>query len=165
MARIRRVTSELEVYPGWGTDLKVLPLLRQCFTYGPGEDRATGYLYDGGDSGQEWPRPLSWAGPLMLGRLAKLPGVKFPVVAFQAYRDGSGCDWHADTPFGAQAILSLGVTRTFAIRSRDRVEEFRLAHGDLVFMPDGFQDEWEHRVPVEDTPGERCSLVFRTRGA
>jgi len=32
-------------------------------------------------------------------------------------------------------------------------------------MPSGFQAEWEHCVPAEDVPGERCSLVFRTRGA
>ncbi len=40
-------------------------------------------------------------------------------------------------------------------------ERLSLAHGDLLVMPAGFQDEWEHCVPVEDATGERCSIVFR----
>jgi alkylated DNA repair dioxygenase AlkB len=91
-------------------------------------------------------------------------GVAFTIAAFQAYRDGSGCGWHSDTPFGAQAILSLGMTRTFGYRRSDGSGEtmLRLHDGDLVFMPAGFQDEWQHCVPEEKVPGERCSLVFRT---
>ena len=40
--------------------------------------------------------------------------------------------------------------------------EKKLDHGDLAFMPSGFQDSWQHCVPEEDVPGERVSLVFRT---
>ena len=158
-------TSSLEVFPGWGADLRVWEQLHACFSYLPGENRATGYLYTAGE--QDWPQPMGYAGPLLLERLRRLPGTDFPVVAFQAYRDGSGCGWHADTPFAAQAILSLGATRTFAVRrgNAGAAEELKVADGDLVFMPAGFQDDWQHCVPEEPGAAERCSLVFRTRAA
>lgn len=157
--------SDLQVYRRWRDDPGLLAALRECFAYGPGDDRATGCLYAPAD-GQDWPAPLAETGPALLADLAALLGVRFTIVAFQAYRDGSGCGWHADTPFGAQAILSLGVTRTFGVRHAVGGSErrFQVAHGDLVVMPDGFQDGWEHCVLAEDVPGERCSLVFRTKG-
>lgn len=160
------MTADLEVFTGWAGVLLdgLLDDLRRCFRYAAGDDRATGYLFE--DGGQPWPPELRERGPALLAALAKRPGVGFPVVAFQAYRDGAGCGWHADTPFGAQAILSLGVTRTFAVRRPGRDPWLMpVRNGDLVFMPAGFQSEWEHCVPDEDVPGERCSLVFRTRGA
>jgi alkylated DNA repair dioxygenase AlkB len=156
--------ADLEVFGRWAGLLLpgLLTALRECFTYPPGDDRATGYLWD--DAGTPWPAPLAERGPALLAALAERPGVTFTVAAFQAYRDGSGCGWHADTPFGAQAILSLGVTRTFGVRRPGRDPWFMpVRAGDLVFMPDGFQAECEHCVPEEDVPGERCSIVFRTR--
>lgn len=150
---------ELGVHRAWHPDLELLDAVRAEFAYGQGDDRATGYLY--GD--QEWPVALSIAGPALLGRVAGLLGVRFTIVAFQAYRNGSGCDWHTDGPFDAQAILSLGVTRTFGIRRPGEDPAWiPVGHGDLVSMPSGFQAEWEHCVPVEDVAGERVSLVFRT---
>ena len=160
------MSADLEVFASWAGDLLdgLLDDLRRCFRYGPGEDRATGYLWE--DGGQPWPLELRERGPALLAALAVRPGVAFQVCAFQAYRDGAGTPWHADTPFAAQAILSLGVTRTFAVR-RPGEDPWLMPvrDGDLIFMPPGFQQEWEHCVPAEDVPGERCSLVFRTRGA
>lgn len=99
----------------------------------------------------------------MVDALAGLTGVRFTVAAFQAYRNGAGCGWHADSPFDVQAILSLGTTRTFAVRPLDGDPTFmQVAHGDLVVMPSGFQDHWEHSIPAEPVLGERLSLVFRT---
>lgn len=141
--------TSLAFFPGWNSDPDLLPEVRSLFEFGD-EDRATGYLPDG----------LDWG---LLDRLEHDLGVRFTVVAFQAYRNGSGCDWHADTPFDAQAVLSLGATRTFGVRPIGGEPQWlSVAHGDLVVMPSGFQDEWEHCVPVEDEPGERVSLVFRT---
>lgn len=101
-------------------------------------------------------------GPALLDGLERDTGIRFTACAFQAYLDGAGCGWHHDRDWGAQAIISLGVTRGFGMR-RDGAEEFlRLAHGDLLVMPPGFQQEREHCVPVEQVKGERCSLVFRT---
>ena len=160
------MAAGLEVHAAWAGDL--LPGLhddlRRCFRYAAGEDRATGYLFESGS--QPWPPELAVRGPALLAALASKPGEAFQICAFQAYRDGAGCGWHADTPFGAQAILSLGVTRTFGVRQPGRDPRLiQVADGDLVFMPAGFQQEWEHCVPDEDVPGERCSLVFRTRSA
>jgi alkylated DNA repair dioxygenase AlkB len=154
-------SSDLVVHRDWcdGTDL--LAAVRQVFTYGPRDDRATGYLF--GD-GQPWPGPLAVLGPALLDDLDALLGIRFTVVAFQAYMDGSGCDWHSDDAFDAQAVLSLGVTRTFGVRRKDGSDLSLLPvdHGDLVFMPPGFQATWQHCVPIEQVAGERCSLVLRT---
>jgi hypothetical protein len=56
------------------------------------------------------------------------------------------------------------VTRTFGLRRAGGggEETLRLEHGDLLVMPPGTQDEWEHHVPAEEAPGERCSIVFRS---
>lgn len=150
---------ELAVHRGWCTDPGLLGTVRGLFTYGPGDDRATGYLH----GEHPWPPPLEAFGAVLLDRLQQLLQVRFTIVAFQAYRNGSGCDWHTDGPFDAQAVLSLGVTRTFGIRRPGGEPVWHsLANGDLVSMPSGFQAEWQHCVPVEDVPGERVSLVFRT---
>ena len=155
--------SDIQVYRKWRSGPGLLDLLaavRASFAYGLGDDRATGYLH--GD-GQDWPAPLAECGPVLLADLKQLLDVAFTHVAFQAYLDGSGCDWHTDSPFDAQAILSLGVTRTFGLR-RPGLEPTRIPvnHGDLLYMPPGFQHDWQHCIPTEDITGERISLVFRT---
>lgn len=137
--------------------------VRQCFTYRPpGDRRSTGCLYAPADD-ITWPVPLATCGPALLAALETLTGTRFTICAFQAYRDGAGCGWHADTPFGAQAILSLGVTRRFGWRRDDGSgeKEALVSHGDLVVMPGGFQRGWQHRVPEDGTEGERVALVFR----
>jgi alkylated DNA repair dioxygenase AlkB len=154
--------SELEVYRGWGVESSLLlDALRRTFHYGPGEDRATGVLHG---EGRTWPQPLGILGPALLGRLHRLLDIHFEQVAFQAYRNGSGCDWHTDTPFDTQAILSLGASRTFGVRRPGKTPQWTVVkHGDLAVMPSGFQQRWEHCVPEEPAvPGERVSLVFRT---
>lgn len=152
---------ELGVHRGWRRDPELLDAVRAVFSYGPGDDRATGYLYAAGE--QQWPESFVALGPGLLNGLLDLLGVDFTIVAFQAYRDGAGCGWHTDGPFDAQAILSLGVKRTFGIRRPGEEPTWiQVTHGTLVSMPSGFQADWEHCVPVEDAPGERISLVFRT---
>jgi alkylated DNA repair dioxygenase AlkB len=153
-----------EVVPGWRAgDEWLLPALRQVLTWDG--DRATGWLYlQDRPPVTAWPVPFAALGPQLLGDLAAEVGEQFTAACFQAYRNGTGCGWHHDRDWAAQAILSLGVTRTFALR-RDGGEEhtFPLHHGDLLYMPPGFQDEWEHNVPTEKhVRGERCSLVFRS---
>jgi alkylated DNA repair dioxygenase AlkB len=151
--------SDLRVFRAWRDDPGLLPAMRTLFSYADGDDRATGYLF--GD-GQEWAPALAGHGPALLDDLERDVGVRFEVVAFQAYLNGSGCNWHSDNPSFAQAILSLGVTRTFGVRPIDGDPEWiKVGHGDLLVMPVGFQRMYEHSVPTEDVPGERVSLVFR----
>lgn len=151
--------AELQIHRRfWQPD--VLTGLRASFTYIPAtDDRATGHVYLDGN----WTPNLADPGPPLLVAVEELVGERLPIVAFQAYRNGAGCGWHTDSPFGAQAVLSLGVTRTFGVRPLGGEPQWhQVAHGDLVIMPAGFQDAWEHCVPTEPVPGERCSLVFRT---
>lgn len=159
------MTVSYRLLPGWrAADTRLLPALRTLFAYPeatPG--RATGWLYlPAGPPVTPWPPAFATLGPALLAGLERDTGAVFTAVCFQAYLDGAGCGWHHDRDWGAQAILSLGVTRTFGLRGGAGEEFLRLAHGDLLVMPPGFQAEWEHCVPEEDAPGERCSIVFRT---
>lgn len=145
------VSTAAAHYPGWWPDTAdILDLLRAEFTYDD-DGRSAGYL----------DRP--WLTPLY-DQLERHLDVRFTHTAFQAYRDGSACtDWHNDPPFDSQAILSLGATRTIALRAEGMEEWIDLDDGDLLYMPPGFQQEWEHRIPpAPEVTAERCSLVFRT---
>src|SRR6516225_5927084 len=92
---------------GWrAADTQLLPMLREVFAYTEREPgRATGWLLL-----QDRPPVTGWPGPF-----ADL-GPRFTAVAFQAYLDGTGCGWHHDRDWGAQAVLSLGVTRSLGLR-------------------------------------------------
>jgi alkylated DNA repair dioxygenase AlkB len=138
----------------------VLAAVRPVVVYGDGDDRTTGHVFIDGDL--DWAPDLQALGVSLLGDLEDTTGVRYPIVAFQGYRDGAGCDWHADTPFGAQAILSLGVTRYFEVDDGSKTTVYPVKHGDLFVMPAGTQETHRHRVPTDDTRGERVSLVFRT---
>ena len=153
-----------QLWRGWDEGTGLLAALRTLFTYSertPG--RATGWLYlPAGPPVTDWPPVFAMMGRDLLARLERDTGTVFTAVCFQAYLDGSGTGWHHDRAWAAQAILSLGVTRTFGLRGPTGDTYLDLHHGDLLFMPPGFQDEWEHCVPAEPAQGERCSLVFRS---
>lgn len=161
------MSTGFRLLAGWRAgDTRILPALRACYAYTEDwPDRATGYLYSARQAGalapMPWPEALAGLGPSLLAGLERDTGIEFTAACFQAYRDGTGCGWHHDRDWGAQAVLSLGVTRTFGLRNASGEKHLLLAHGDLLVMPAGFQEDWEHCVPVEDVPGERCSIVFR----
>ncbi|WP_199182929.1 alpha-ketoglutarate-dependent dioxygenase AlkB [Mycobacterium sp. 4858] len=101
-------------------------------------------------------------------------GEPFTTVGLCCYRDGSdSVAWHGDTIGRSSsedtmvAIVSLGATRTFAMRRRGGGPSLRLpqAHGDLLVMGGSCQRTWEHAVPKTTTPvGPRISIQFRPRG-
>jgi len=103
-------------------------------------------------------------------------GEPFTTVGLCYYRDGSdSVAWHGDTIGRSSAedtmvaIVSLGATRTFALRRRGsgpRGPSLRLpqAHGDLLVMGGTCQRTWEHAVPKTSAPaGPRVSIQFRPR--
>jgi alkylated DNA repair dioxygenase AlkB len=100
-------------------------------------------------------------------------GEPFTTVGLCCYRDGSdSVAWHGDTIGRSSsedtmvAILSLGATRTFALRRRGGGPSLRLplAHGDLLVMGGSCQRTWEHAVPKTATAaGPRVSIQFRPR--
>jgi alkylated DNA repair dioxygenase AlkB len=80
--------------------------------------------------------------------------------------------WHGDTIGRSStqdtmvAIVSLGATRTFALRPRGGGSSLRLpqAHGDLLVMGGSCQRTWEHCVPKTSAhTGPRVSVQFRPR--
>jgi alkylated DNA repair dioxygenase AlkB len=100
-------------------------------------------------------------------------GEPFTTVGLCCYRDGSdSVAWHGDTIGRSSsedtmvAIVSLGQTRTFALRRRGGGPSLRLplAHGDLLVMGGSCQRTWEHAVPKTSAPaGPRVSIQFRPR--
>jgi alkylated DNA repair dioxygenase AlkB len=100
-------------------------------------------------------------------------GEPFTTVGLCLYRDGSdSVAWHGDTIGRSNtedtmvAIVSLGATRTFALRPRGGGASLRLplAHGDLVVMGGSCQRTWEHSVPkMSACTGPRISIQFRPR--
>lgn len=98
-------------------------------------------------------------------------GEPFTTVGLCCYRDGSdSVAWHGDTIGRSSsqdtmvAIVSLGDTRTFAMRRRGGGPSLRLplAHGDLLVMGGSCQRTWEHSVPkTTSAVGPRVSIQFR----
>jgi hypothetical protein len=154
-------SRDLQVYRKWNDDPELLGHVRDLFAFPAGEDRVGCYIYS--ENEQHWNAGFADTGQGLLKALGQLLGITFTIVVLQAYRNGSGCDWHADDAFDVQAILSLGVTRKFGVRWSDGDPTWlSVEHGDLLVMPTGFQVQRQHCVPVEPLTGERCSLVFRT---
>jgi len=89
------------------------------------------------------------------------------------YRNGQDTiGWHADDDDWMGPLIasvSFGTARDFVMRRKDDhsiKHVFSLGHGDLLVMPPGTQDEWEHHVPRRKrVGGVRINLTFRqTRG-
>lgn len=153
--------SDLQVYRKWNQDPDLLDRVRDLFVYPPGEDRLGAHIYM--ENQQDWVADFAESGRRLLQTLDELLGVRFTVVVLQAYRNGTGCTWHDDASYEAQATLSLGVTRSFGVRWLDGDPSWlKVEHGDLVYMPPGFSHGRQHSVPEEHVIGERCSLVFRS---
>ncbi len=102
-------------------------------------------------------------------------GEDFTSTGMCLYRDGrDSVAWHGDTiGRGATedtivAIVSLGASRTFALRPRGGGSpsmRFTLNHGDLIVMGGSCQRTWEHALPkTAKTVGARISVQFRPTG-
>lgn len=122
-------------------------------------------------SGMEF-RPEPWTD--LLRELKELveaaSGVKFNALILQHYRDGfDGVNWHADDspavgPNPTIASLSLGATRTFALKSKDFPADrllLDLEDGDLLIMRGDLQHSYLHKVPKQLGAGPRINLTFR----
>ena len=101
-------------------------------------------------------------------------GEPFTTAGLCLYRDGAdSVAWHGDkigrgsTEDTMVAIVSLGATRTLALRPKGGGASLRLpqAHGDLLVMGGSCQRTWEHSIPKTTKPcGPRISMQFRPRG-
>ena len=141
------------------------------------------------------PRLLRWYGgdealphPLLTEARAALNrhygpelGERFVSAGMCLYRDGrDSVAWHGDRIGRSKdldtvvAILSLGSSRTLALRPRDggpipgstqKSLRFPLGHGDVVVMGGSCQRTWDHAIPKTSEPvGPRISVQFRVEG-
>ena len=116
-------------------------------------DEGTTYVYSGIKN-----VPLPWTPALIEVKQAVEPpsDVVFNSVLVNRYRTGKdSVSWHADNEpeFGAQPVIasvSLGGTRTFQLKHRDRKglkASVELTHGSLLIMRGGTQANWLHQIP------------------
>lgn len=100
-------------------------------------------------------------------------GVNFQVARCVYYKDGTeGVSFHRDLPaYGSTsqiASISLGAVRDFEIRNisgDNQPLKVGLASGSLLFMGDGFQDLYEHGLPLDEGCSlPRLNLTFRRYG-
>lgn len=139
---------------------------RLCAWYGDADAR---YGYSG-----QTLEPLPWTAPLatLRQRLETTLGCAFNSVLANLYRDGAdSMGWHSDdeASLGPQPViasLSLGATRRFVLRHRQRRDlktlTLPLEHGTLLVMAGDTQRHWHHAVPRTRQPvGPRINLTFR----
>lgn len=117
---------------------------------------------------RDWPPVLETARRL----LSKRYDIQFTSVGVNLYRDGSdSVAWHRDrihrtleTPL--VATISLGATRQFRLRPRDRTLPWsplvlRPRSGDLIVMGGRCQQDWEHTVPKCADAKPRMAVTIR----
>lgn len=113
-----------------------------------------------------WPPSLK----AILERLQEHTGVDFNSALANLYRDGmDSVAWHADDEpaLGRDPVIasvSLGSTRRFLLRRRDRTRTYEVAlrGGDLLVMAGATQRLWLHSIPRTRRPtGPRINLTFR----
>lgn len=132
-------------------------------------DPGASYRYSG-----ETYAPKPWIPPLarLRERLEAFTGGRFNSALANLYRDGrDSMGWHADDEpeLGDApliASLSLGATRRFRMRHRQRREldpaAIALAHGSLLLMRGPTQRGWQHAVPKTRRVDEpRVNLTYR----
>lgn len=103
-------------------------------------------------------------------------GIEFNTALANLYRDGNdSVSWHADDekelgPAPVIASVSLGATRRFVVRKKDKTQRsepggrraFELGHGSLLLMGAGVQQTWEHALPkTKRVHSPRINLTFR----
>jgi alkylated DNA repair dioxygenase AlkB len=77
--------------------------------------------------------------------------------------------FHADAtdelvPETGIAVVSLGSGRTITFRhqhDRQRLEDYLLKNGSLLYMSPAMQQEWKHAILPSASAGGRISLTFR----
>jgi len=158
--------GELLDHPGWRQDqVRVfgkrhpIPRLHQWM----GE---ASYAWSGL---QQAPAPLHPSVDAMRKRLSERLGLGFNGVLLNLYRDGQDrMGWHADDERGLAPVIasvSLGATRDFVLRRKDRTGErvvLPLKHGSLLVMRGTTQQHWHHALPRRTrVAAPRINLTFR----
>lgn len=117
-------------------------------------------------------QPMPWLPELddLRTRVEEATGARYNSCLANLYRHGrDSVGWHADdeAPLGERptiASVSLGVTRDFNIKRKDRsgLVTIPLGHGDLLVMRNESQLSWLHCLPKRPkVTARRVNLTFR----
>jgi alkylated DNA repair dioxygenase AlkB len=97
-------------------------------------------------------------------------GIYFDSVLINYYKDGSsGMRYHSDATYNKwhqeSVVVSFGSSRKIIFReinNFDNKTNIIMNSGDLLFMKEGCQDIYQHRVTKDKSiSDERISLVFK----
>jgi alkylated DNA repair dioxygenase AlkB len=166
-ADARRLFEELMAVTPWRHEIATVmgrrvPIPRLTAWHG-----AAGYVYSGIEM-----TPAPWNRPLLeIKAVAEAcADHAFNSVLLNLYRDGrDSVSWHADNEPGLGrnpiiASISLGMTRRFQMKHRQRAERLSLdlPSGSCLVMAGATQHHWLHQVPKTSRPvGLRINLTFR----
>jgi alkylated DNA repair dioxygenase AlkB len=101
--------------------------------------------------------------------LEDLTGEKYDYVLAHLYPDGqASIMWHNDKEalYTQVSSVSFGATRRMKFRmlgeTKGCIQEFLLAHGDVLVMEEGCQTHYAHQIPKEaGVKKPRINLTFR----
>lgn len=129
------------------------------------------YVYSGGCH-----EPIPFSENPYLEEVLENMRIHFPNLQFNSamvtkYLNGQqGIPSHSDDEDCISAgsmicTISLGETRTLEFRSKCKTSlvnsKIRLAHGDVLFMTRGSQNQFQHSVPKDYTKNMRVSITLR----
>jgi alkylated DNA repair dioxygenase AlkB len=144
---------------------KVVPIPRLSAWHG---DLGRAYTYSNISM-----QPQPWTVTLteIKARVEVKAETEFNSVLLNLYRHGQdSVAWHSDDEeeLGEEPVIasvSLGATRRFQLRRRDRRDdrrELELGHGSLLLMRGSTQRNWEHQVPkTAKSVDPRINLTYR----
>ena len=165
-------TSWLDVVPSWlgGSDVLMAFLLEHLEWRQHRRTMFDQAVWEPRLSASARPSDLPAVARSMLRRLGEHYDERFDTVFCNLYRSGDDAvAWHSDRIGRAQmlplvAIVSMGTTRTFALRPKGggRAVRLRPAPGDLLVMCGRCQHDWEHCVPRSRNVSDP-RLSFTTR--
>jgi alkylated DNA repair dioxygenase AlkB len=131
-------------------------------------DEGADYTYSGASL-----QPLPWTARLsaLRKRIETLSGAHFNSVLLNLYRNERDyMGWHSDDEpeLGEEPIiasLSLGASRTFQFKRKDKTEALKnlqLTSGSVLLMAGPTQKNWVHGIRKETRPqAPRINLTFR----
>lgn len=159
--RIRWLQHQMTIF-GKTADL---PRLEAMF----GDSEDFEYQYSGQVSlkASPWPQWLKQ----IRGRIEQATQHQYALAIGSQYRSGQdSIGYHADDEPNlgerpAIASLSLGTTRTFLIKPKEKgskATKLELSHGSLLLMKPGCQESWVHSVPkTTRSVSTRINWTFR----
>lgn len=106
---------------------------------------------------------------IIQNKIKEIYGLYFDSVLVNLYENGGiGMKYHSDETYNEwneeSVVVSFGEERKIIFRDKnnyDNKEEYICKNGDLIYMKDGCQSRFQHKICKNNSNGNRISLVFK----